>query len=303
MQVTYSLVHAAALAYDLVRLPHGTEVAQVLRTALACDAAVVADLSARHPGPHRMHRWGQVLVLGGGGPVRQDALLAEAVVERSRSGDHAPSTATVDRPGGAVLGDVAAVDRVLRHDVLDWTWLGSGDLRVQDPEASQACDVLADAAASAYCSLHLDDSTRRSMVAPYLAARTPEPQQTGHEVVDAALHHLARTDEAGRATWREVVVELRPGSGAWAPAMREATWALSLAGRLRLAADVQLAAATAFASAGFTPCDAAHGVWDAISGSLQVLLCVDLLPPCHADVLLATWRRVHGPGPVSSNGS
>ncbi len=305
--MAYSLVRASELACDLVRLPHGAEVAQVLRTALACDAVAVADLSARHPGPHRVHRWGQVLAAGAGGSPRTEVLLAavdaDAVVDRARSGDRPPSTATVDRLGRALLGDVAAVDRVLRHEVLDWTWLGSGDLCVQDPEASRACDVLADAAASAYCSWRLDDATRRSMLAPYLAARTCEPQQTGHEVVDAALHHLARTDEAGRRDWREVVLELRPAAVAWAPAMHEAAWALSLAGRVRLAADVQLAAATAFVAAGFTPSDAARGVWDTVSGSVQALLCVDLLPARHADVLLAAWRRVHGSGPVSSTGS
>lgn len=296
--MTYSLVNGPALAYDLVRLPHGLEVAQVLRTALACGAAEVAALSARHPGPHRVHRWGEILASGAREQVRHAVSLADTAVERALAGDTSTSTAIVDRLERAALGDVAAVDRMLRHDVLDWTWLGSGDLCVQDPEASRACDVLADAAASAYCSDRLDDSTRRSMAAPYLAARTAEPRQTGHEVVDAALEHLARTDDVGRERWRRVVDELRPGTPTWAPSMHEATGALSLAGRLRLAADAQLVAADAFVAAGFTPRDAARGVWNAVSGSVQALVCVDLLPARHADVLLAPWRRVHGSGPA-----
>ncbi len=298
--MTYSLVNAPALAYDLVRLPHGLQVAHVLRTALACDAAAVAALSARHPGPHRAHRWGEVLASGAREQVRHAVSLADTAVERELAGDTSTSTALVDRLERAILGDVAAVDRMLRHDVLDWTWLGSGDLCVQDPEASRACDVLADAAASAYCSERLDDSTRRSMAAPYVAARTAEPQQTGHEVVDAALDHLARTDDAGRERWRRVVDELRPVTASWAPSMHEATWALSLAGRLRLATDAQLAAADAFVSSGFTPRDATYGVWNAVSGSIQALVCVDLLPTRHADVLLAPWRRVRGSGSAVS---
>jgi len=165
------------------------------------------------------------------------------------------------------------------------------------PEASAACDVLADAAASAYCSEVLDEPTRRSMAAPYLATRPSPPEVTGHEVVDAALAHLAGTDEDGRRRWRRAVDQQRPGTATWAPAMHEATWALSLAGRLRLAADVQLAAADAFLAAGFSPRDAAYGVWNAVSGSVQALVAADLLPARDADVLLSCWRRVHRAGP------
>jgi hypothetical protein len=82
--------------------------------------------------------------------------------------------------------------------------------------------------------------------------------------------------------------------------MHEATWALRLADRLRLAADAQLAAADAFLAAGFTARDAAYGVWNAVSGSVQALVAADLLPVRDSDVLLACWRRVHRGGPAGS---
>jgi hypothetical protein len=297
--VTYSLVNAPALAYDLVRLPHGLQAGQVVRTALACGPDELSALAARHPGPHRAHRWGEVMVAGSREPLRRTVHLADEAVGSALAGDTATSTALVRRLERAALGDVAALDRMLRHDVLDWTWLACGDIAVQDPEASAACDVLADAAASAYCSEVLDDATRRSMAAPYLATRPSPPRLTGHEVVDAALSHLAGTDEEGRRRWRRAVDQQRPGTATWAPAMHEATWALSLAGRLRLAADAQLAAAEAFSAAGFTPRDAAYGVWNAVSGSVQALVAADLLPGPDADLLLACWRRVHRAGPAA----
>src|SRR5690606_17309338 len=51
--VTYSLVGAPALGFDLARLPGGARVAAVLRTALTADPHVLAALATQHPGPVR----------------------------------------------------------------------------------------------------------------------------------------------------------------------------------------------------------------------------------------------------------
>ena len=45
----YSLVSAATLGFDLVRLPAGPAVAQVLLTGLAADAAQLVRLASAHP--------------------------------------------------------------------------------------------------------------------------------------------------------------------------------------------------------------------------------------------------------------
>ena len=298
--MTYSLTNAPALAYDLVRLPHGAHVLVVLRTALACGSEELAALAARHPGPHRDGRWAAVQQLGAREPARRAVAAAAPAADLVPAGDAAGSTALVGRLERATLGDLAALDRMLRHDVLDWTWLGDpspGGLAVQDPEASEACDVLADAAAAAYCSERLDPATRRSMAAPFAAARLPQPDRTGHPGVDHAVRVLRSLDAEGRDRWRRAVDHQRPGTTAWAPAMHEATGALGVVDRLHLAADAQLAAAEAFLAAGFTTQDAAYGVWNAVSGSVQAVVSGDLLPAASAHVLLRCWRRVHGAVP------
>src|SRR5919205_2260614 len=46
----YSLVSAATLGFDLVRLPSGAKVAEVLLTGLNADASTLERLAAAHPG-------------------------------------------------------------------------------------------------------------------------------------------------------------------------------------------------------------------------------------------------------------
>ena len=50
----YTLVSAATLGFDLVRLPAGRSVAQVLLTALDADAEALSALAATHPGSIRV---------------------------------------------------------------------------------------------------------------------------------------------------------------------------------------------------------------------------------------------------------
>lgn len=297
----YSLVNAPALGYDLVRLPHGEQVADVLRTALACTADHLGALAARHPGPDRVERWAAVLDRGAREGIRENLVLADRALELALTGDGTASALLLRRLERAALGDVAGLDRLIRHDVLDWTWLRSGDLAVQDPGAAEACDVLADAAASAYCSERLPDAVRRTMAAPYLAAGldlsgSPSP----HPAVQAVLDVLVGADGPARQAWRQAVDDVRPGTTGWAPAMHQASWAVMLADRLRLAADAQMQAVRAFRAAGFDGRDASYGVWNAVSGVVQATVASDLLPEPDRQRLVAVWTRVHGeepPGP------
>jgi hypothetical protein len=226
--------------------------------------------------------------------MREALGLAGRAVVHAQAGDPTVSNVLLRRLELAALGDLPALERILRRDVLDWTWLHSGDLSVQDPDFALACDVLLDAAASAYRSRHLSDHGRRVMAAPFLAARLPEPGPTGHPRVDELLEELASSNEADRERWRQAVEVQRPGTRTWAPAMHQATWAVHLSDRLRLAADGQLAAVAAFRDGGFDARDAAYGVWNAVSGAVQASVAADLVGDDDLRVLTTVWATVRG---------
>ena len=288
----YSLVNVPALGYDLVRLPHGEQVARVLRVALACGPDELAVLAGHHPGESRAPRWDEVVAGRRREGLHAALGVADQALERAVAGERRESSLLLRRLERAAVGDLPALERVLRHDILEWTWLRSGDLAVQDPDHALACDVLADAAASAYCSEYLDGETRRAMAAPFLAARLRSDAPTGHPLVDRMLADVACGNEPARAAWRRAVDAMRPGTATWAPAMHQATWAVHLSDRLRLAADAQLAAVVAFRQGGLDARDAAYGVWNALSGAVQATVAADLLADHDHDRLTAVWTRV-----------
>jgi hypothetical protein len=289
--MTYSVVGAPAVGFDLARLPGGARVASVLRTALTADASAVAALSSCHPGPVRASWWHACT------RVPADSLQDVLPAVAPALGDTAASGALLHRLESGLLGDLDALDRLVRHDLLDWTWIHAGAVSTQDPVAADAADVLVDAAVAAFAGDEVDATTRRAMTVPFLSARPgirDESVPVGVEDVDARLDRLARADDRTRAAWRAVVDDRRRSTAQWAPAMHQATWALAVAERLRPAFDAQMAAVAAFARAGFTAHDAAYGVWNAVSGVVQASMVGDLLPAADADVLLAPWRAVHG---------
>ncbi|WP_121258179.1 hypothetical protein [Nocardioides ferulae] len=292
----YSVLGASTIGFDLARLAGGAQTATVLRTALAADSDLLLRLAARHPGDEVRETWRR---------ARDEAVASG----RSRLGELLPRAgeALVEASHGEVkllrrleqspLGDVAALDRLVRSELLDWTWLHSGPLAVQDPQASLAADVLADAAAAAFLRGVLPDDVRRPMTVPFLAVAGSDPVPetgTGLPEVDRRLGVLADSDSEVRQAWRRVVDEQRVHTAAWAPAMHQATWALSISERLRPSCDAQLAAVGAFSKAGFTGRDAAYGVWNALSGVLAASAVDDLLSAAEADALLRPWRAVYG---------
>ncbi len=293
--MTYSLVGAPTLGYDLARLPHGLQVAHVVRVALRCTPDDLVRLAARHPGPARADRLAEVVAASSPTAMTTALPLAGEALSSSVAGDGS-AAGLLSRLESAVMGDVAALDRLIRSDVLDWTWVRSGDLAVQDPHASLAADVLVDAAASAFCSGAVPRQVRREMATPFVGARFADLDDvpTGHEEVDAMLRRVAGADHDVREAWRRAVDEVRPTTTSWAPAMHQATWALTLADRLRLATDAQMAALTAFHAAGFRPRDAAYGVWNALSGVVQATAAADLLPAADHTTLTRVWGRVYG---------
>jgi hypothetical protein len=292
--MAYSVIGGPALGFDLARLPGGHQVAGVLRVALAASPDDLEQLAECHPGPGDREEWRRAAAPATDTPAMNDALaLTGASVQEGAAGE----TALLRRLETSLLGDVRALDRLLRRELLDWTWLDSGPIAVQDPVASLAADVLADAAASAYLRDRLPDDLRRAMAGPFVRAGLRSDRDElmiGLPDVDASLATLASADADVRETWRQVVDELRVHTAQWAPAMHQATWALSLADRLRLACDAQLAAVIAFQRADFEARDAAYGVWNAWSGVVQAGAVSDLLAAEDAAVLLRPWHAVYG---------
>jgi hypothetical protein len=291
--MAYSVIGGPALGFDLARLPGGHQVAGVLRAALAAGPDDLERLAECHPGAGDREEWRRACAEPATGtPAMSDALpLAGAALEEAAAGE----TALLRRLESSLLGDARALDRLLRRDLLDWTWLHSGSIAVQDPVASLAADVLADAAASAYLREDLPAELRRAMAGPFVRARLAEHDDLslGLPDVDARLATLAGADAEVRDAWRRVVDELRVHTAQWAPAMHQATWALSLADRLRVACDAQLAAVIAFQRADFGARDASYGVWNAWSGVVQASTVSDLLPADDAAVLLRPWDAVY----------
>lgn len=306
--MTYTLVGAPALGFDLARLRGGARVAAVLRVAAVADSGTLSRLAARHPGPMR-DVWevaceqatgndGRVAPQRGRAPARlSDVLPSVGRTLGGGLGEVAAAHALLRRLETGLVGDVTALRRLVSHELLDHTWVHAGPVHTQDPEAARAADVLADAAVAAYAGEFVPSRVRRAMALPYVGSRVPvrdETVPTGFPELDERLEAVANADEAVRGAWRDVVERHRPTTAAWAPAMHQATWALQLTDRLRLAFDAQMAAVGVFTRAGFTRSDAAYGVWNALSGVVQATVVADLLPDRDADVLLRPWREVHG---------
>lgn len=296
--MSYSVIGGPAIGFDLCRLAGGDHVASVLRTGLAASSEDLRRLAERHPGLAVRAQWRREceMVAADSTTLRESIPLMGAALDDAAGGD----TTLLHRLEHSLLGDVHTLDRLVRRELLDWTWLHSGPVAVQDPEASAAADVLVDAAVSGFLRDLLSDGTRRAMAAPFLRASVPPrgaAVRTGMVPVDHVLAVVSAADEEVRSRWRHVTDQLRVHTAQWAPAMHQATWALSLPGRLREGCDAQLAGVIAFRAGGFTARDAAYGVWNALAGVLQACAGRDLLPEDDAEVLLRPWRTVYGVDP------
>ncbi len=295
----YTQVGAPALGFDLARLVGGERVAIVLRGALRATPSDLARLAAAHPGAGARSGWQQAWGVGGASspPGLTDVLpLAGAALAGAARGD----AVLLRRLERSLLGDVAALERLVRQELLDWTWVHSGSTAVQDPSATAAADVLVDAAVSAYLQPRLPAALRRAMATALVRSGLElpsEPGATGVPDVDRSLERLAVADEAVRRAWRRVV-DLRPATTQWAPAMHQATRVVVSGDRLRTATEVQLAGVVAFHRSGFTAQDAAYGVWNAVSGVLQAVVARDLLSAPVVEVLLRPWHLVTKESPA-----
>jgi hypothetical protein len=292
--VPYSLVSAATLGFDLVRLPAGRSVATVLLAGLGADAASLTSVAAVHPG--------RGLARGERGVL---AVRSRKARELAASVPHmrgvAAGAAAGDRTAVLVaqlergtIGDAPTLERLLRDDVLGHEH-PARDL-LSEEELAEAADVLADAALGHWAAGVLPPLVRRELTGPFdraldQGAVTAPPVDAGlAELLDA----VRGLDAPGRAAWRAAVDEGRADHRPWATAMHEASWAGHVSGRTRTLAVAQLHAVQAFLDGGFDLHDGAAGVWNALAGCVQGTAVADMLDEASLSVLQAPWMRVSG---------
>jgi hypothetical protein len=295
--VPYTLVSAATLGFDLVRLPAGRDVAEVLLTGLDAGVADLHRLAAVHPAEGRTREQRGVLAVRS----RRARELAAAVPHvRSAAAGVSGAAAGADRTAVLVdqlergtIGDAPTLERLLREDVLGPEHSTAG--RVGDDVAAAAADVLADAALAHWAAEVLPPLVRRELAAPFVRAAlpargTPDLGPATQELV-GLFGELRGLDGAGRDRWRAAVDEGRSEHRSWAGAMHEAAWAAHVSGRTRVLATAQLVAVQAFLDGGFSGRDGAHGLWNAVAGCVQGLAMADLLDDGSVALLRSPWVR------------
>ncbi len=293
----YSLVSAATLGFDLVRLPGGRAAADVLLTGLAAGPRELADLAdaARTRGADRGQR--TVLAVR----ARRARELAAAVPQLrsvTPTGDERTAVLVAQLERGTI-GTAAAVERVLREDVLGPEH--AAFLQADDDVREQAAEVLADAVVAEWAAGVLPPLVRRELVQPFATA-VPDAATRGAGAdlgpatpeLSSLLATFAGLDTRGRDRWRAAVDEGRPEQRPWATAMHEASWAAHVSGRTRTLATAQLLAVRAFTAGGFDARDGASGSWNALAGVVQGLTMRDLLDGSALGVLMAPWHRATG---------
>ena len=288
----YSLVSAATLGFDLVRLPAGRAVAEVLLVGLAADSAELTRVAAAHPsrGLEREQRGVRAVRSR---RAREMAASVPHVRDAAAGTDGNRAAVLVAQLEQGTIGDSPTLERLLREDVLGPEHPVAALL---DPESlAEAADVLADAAVGYWAAGVLPPLVRRDLTAAFDRVTDGGPLAGAEELdadVQTFLASLRDLDDAGRARWRSAVDEGRAERRPWATAMHEACWAAHVSGRTRALAAVQLHAVQAFLDGGFDGRDGASGVWNAVAGCVQGLAMADLLDEASLAVLRASWLRV-----------
>jgi hypothetical protein len=296
--VPYSLVSAATLGFDLVRLPAGGQVADVLLTGLAADADTLHRLAAAHPTFGRSDQERASLVVRG----RRAHELAATGVPQLRDVPAAAGTDTrtarlLELLEQGTVGNAPALDRVVRDDVLGPEHAAAA---LVDPDVrARAADVLADAATGWWAAGGLDPAVRRELTDACTTATAffPAPQHDFGPMgagLEELLGAVRTTGEPGRRRWRIAVDAVRAQRRPWAAAMHGAAWAAHVSGRTRTLATAQLMAVQSFTDGGFTSRDGAEGVWNALAGCVQGLAMADLLDEESLAVLGEPWALVTG---------
>jgi hypothetical protein len=291
--VPYSLVSAATLGFDLVRLPAGRLVADTLLTGLLADGAALGRLAAVHPSVGLAPDQRRVLAVRG----RKARELAAAVPHVRDAGADRAAVLVAQLEQGTI-GDAPTLERLLREDILG---AEHPNLALVGPEAADAAtDVLADAAVGWWAAGVLPPLVRRELTEPLERAGLPPAHPAVVDLGPASgelcelLADLSELGPDGRTAWRVAVDAGRAAHRPWAAAMHEASWAAHVSGRTRTLATAHLFAVQAFLDGGFDGRDGAAGIWNAVAGCVQGTVMADLLDARSLAVLTAPLARLAG---------
>ncbi|WP_344129294.1 hypothetical protein [Luedemannella flava] len=300
---------APVLGFDLTRMGGGPATAEVLLHALRLTAPALA-IMAEHllADDARAELWLEVETAAARMPTVSRGLDPAVTSRDDPTGD--PPAPRAGESNAALLralqlapiGTVDALLRLVRYDILAWTWSGTGLAASQEPLASQATALLCDAAVAAYLRDVLSPRTRRRLAAPWISAqrRLPElpPIDLGpHQLAVTALLERLRTvssTDAQRLTIASDEARAREGV-AWAGAVHAASWAAHISDRIRVAASGQLLLVQALDHDVITLADRAGGVWNMLSGAVQAVVVRDLLDEATTHRLLAPVIGALGP--------
>jgi hypothetical protein len=297
--VPYTLVSAATLGFDLVRLPAGRSVADVLLTGLGAGAGGLGALASANPG-RGLSREERGVRAVRSRRAREMAATVPHLRGATAGIDGADRAAVlVAQLELGTIGDAPTLERLLRDDVLGREHLAQGFLSAE--EWVEASDVLADAALGYWAAGVLPPLVRRELTGAFdrvMDAASVSLPPIGDDLGPVAgelgdlLGAIRALGDGDRAVWRTAVDEGRADHRPWAAAMHEASWAAHVSGRTRALATVQLHAVQAFLDGGFDVHDGAAGVWNAVAGCVQGIAMADLLDERSLSVLRAPWERV-----------
>ena len=295
----YTLVSAATLGFDLVRLPAGRSVADVLLTGLGAGAGGLGALASANPG-RGLSREERGVRAVRSRRAREMAATVPHLRGATAGIDGADRAAVlVAQLELGTIGDAPTLERLLRDDVLGREHLAQGFLSAE--EWVEASDVLADAALGYWAAGVLPPLVRRELTGAFdrvMDAASVSLPRIGDDLGPVAgelgdlLGAIRALGDGDRAVWRTAVDEGRADHRPWAAAMHEASWAAHVSGRTRALATVQLHAVQAFLDGGFDVHDGAAGVWNAVAGCVQGIAMADLLDERSLSVLRAPWERV-----------
>ena len=281
----YSLVSAATLGFDLVRLPAGRAVAEVLLAGLRRRRRDAGPRRRRpprpRPGPRPARRARRPVPPGPRAGRRRPAHAQRR--RRRRGGDRAAVLVAQLEQG--TIGDApdpgaAAAGRRPRARA-------PGRRPASTPTCSaEAADVLADAAIGYWAAGVLPPLVRRELTGPFDRRgrpRLPSPARAPTWAPPASswpgfLDAVRDLDDAGRAALagrRRRGPRRAPAVGR-RPCTRPPGPRTSPGAPASLAA-AQLHAVQAFLDGGFDRHDGAAGVWNAVAGCVQGLAMADLL--------------------------
>lgn len=304
----YSLVSAPVLGFDLVRLPGGTAVADVLLHGLTLTVSDIEIVAAGWDADwDRIDLWQDVQTAAQARKELRDKSAAYAQVATDPAAELAGALTVIE---SCPLGTVDGLLHCVRYDVLDWTWrstgkvprqrASSGGCGEQSDSANRATSVLCDAVAASYLRELLPDHTRRQLATPWVSASKLLPKRDvdlgpQHEGIVELLHRVESLPPGDIDRLIRSSESTRRSLADWAPAVHSASWAVFLSSRVRAAAAAQLLLVQAIDRAQISLTARAGGVWNLLSGAVQALIVRDLLDTTTVHRLVDPYLAALGP--------